>query len=446
MVEIQVVLDRFGLEHYQRPFYEAIEKQHYKRALCIWPRRSGKDIVAFNLAIRALLRNQMACYYIFPTYAHGKKILWDSLDNEGHRILDWYIPEQLISSKNSQEMKLRFKNGSLFQIIGSDSYNTSLIGTNPKFVVFSEYALQDPEAYHFVRPILNNNGGTAIFVSTPRGKNHLWELAQIAEHSPYWFYQRLTLDDTNHIPLIEVERERNEGMSDELIRQEYYCDFTLGIEGSFYGRILDKMQMRGQIGKVPWEPQFPVHTAWDLGMRDATTIVFFQVVGQTIRIIDYYENSKQPLEHYINVVKSKDYSYGHHIAPHDIKVTDYLVGVTRWEKARDLGIKFKIAENIPVIDGIEAVRSMLNKTWIDEENCKQLIKALENYHQEYDTKLRTYRPNPKHDWSSHAADAVRYMAISLSKLRDGLTKDDLDKMYKDSRGGGGFSSVFKDPY
>lgn len=373
-------------------------------------------------------------YYVFPTYSQAKKVIWDSITNDGNRILD-YIPDEVVASKNSQEMKIRFTNGSLLQLVGSDNYDT-LMGTNPQGVVFSEYALQDPRAYQYIRPILVANDGWALFISTPRGKNHLWELWNIASNSDDWFAYKLTVEDTGHIPLAEIERERREGIvSEDLIQQEYYCDFSLGVEGSYYNKYIDRMKLRGQISQVPWENGFKVHTAWDLGVRDSTTIIFFQVIGQTVRIIDCYENNKEGLEHYVKLLESKPYTYGKHIAPHDIKVKEFGTGITRLEKARQLGIIFVVASDVSIVDGIEAVRTTLGKVWIDEKLCSPLIKALENYRQEFDAKRKIYKSQPLHDWSSHFADCMRYLCVSLPKTRDGLSAEALEKRYQEARYG-----------
>lgn len=430
-VETQIKLNRFKPRPYQLPMMDAIENKGYKRVLAILPRRAGKDLTAFNLCIRQALKKVCVIYYIFPTYSQAKKVIWDSITNTGERILD-YIPEEVIESKNSQEMKIRFKNGSLLQLVGSDNYD-GLVGSNPQGIVFSEYALQDPRAYQYIRPILTANDGWAVFISTPRGKNHLWELYQIAQNSESWFCYKLTVEDTQHISLYEIEKEKAEGiMSDDLIQQEYYCSFTMGVEGSYYAKYLDRMRVKGQIGQVPWEAGFKVHTAWDLGVRDSTTIIFFQVIGQVVRIIDCYENSKHGLDHYIKIINEKPYQYGKHIAPHDIKVRELGSGMTRIEKAKQLGIIFTVAPDLSIEDGIESVRSALSKIWIDEKSCASFIKAIENYRQEFDVKRKVYKGHPLHDWSSHWADALRYLAISLPKTRDGLTAEELDKRYQEA--------------
>lgn len=430
-IETTIYLNKFKPRPYQLPIIKALEKDGYKRILAIMPRRAGKDVTAFNLCIRAALRKPCIIYYIFPTYSQAKKVIWDSITNDGQRILD-YIPPQVIASKNSQEMKIRFVNGSLLQLVGSDNFDT-LMGTNPSGVVFSEYALQDPRAYQYIRPILVANDGWALFLSTPRGKNHLWELYNIAQHSPDWFCYKLTVDDTQHISQHAIERERAEGLiSEDLIQQEYFTSFEMGVEGAYYAKYIDSLRVQSRIGQVPWEAGFPVSTSWDLGMRDATTIIFFQTIGQTIRLIDCYENSKQGLEHYASVLKEKPYQYHKHIAPHDIKVKELGTGITRLEKARQLGIKFTVADSVSITDGIEAVRSLFSRLWIDEQQCAPLIKALENYRQEFDVKKRIYKSHPLHDWSSHFCDSMRYLAISLPKTRDGLTPQELDKRYREA--------------
>jgi phage terminase large subunit len=440
-----VKLDLFKPRSYQLPIFDAIENKSYKRVLAILPRRAGKDVCGFNLMVRAALRTVGVYYYIFPTFAQAKRVIWDSITNEGKRFLD-YIPQELVKQEHSQEMKIRLINGSLIQLVGSDNYD-ALMGTNPRGVVFSEYALQDPRAYQYIRPILTANNGWALFLSTPRGKNHLYELYQIANHSPEWFSYKLTIDDTQHIPAIEIEREKAEGiMSEDLIQQEYYTSFSLGVEGSYYAKYLDRMRLKGQIGVVPWEPNFKVHTSWDLGIRDATSIIFFQVVGQVIRVIDCYENSKEGLEHYIKILQGHPYTYGKHIAPHDIAQREFSTGQTRLEKARQLGISFIVSDKHKVEDGIESVRSNFSKMWIDEKACAPLIKALGNYRQEYDVKKKIYQSHPLHDWSSHYADSARYLCMNWRKCADGTNPETLDKRYREAYYGEttNMPSVFRD--
>lgn len=444
-IEATIKLNKFKPRDYQLPLFDAIENKGYKRVLAVLPRRAGKDICAFNLLLRAALKKIAVYYYIFPTYAQAKKVIWSSITNDGIRFLD-YIPKELIKSLNSQEMKIVLTNDSIIQLVGSDNID-SLVGTNPLGIVFSEYALQDPRAYQFLRPISVANDGWMLFISTPRGKNHLYNLYQIAKQSKDWFCYLKTVEDTGHIPLHVIEKERAEGiMSDDLIQQEYFCSFDLGIEGAYYSKYIDKMRLEGRIGCVPHEPGFKVHTAWDLGMSDSTTIIFFQTIGQTVRVIDCYENNGKGLDHYVQVIKNKEYIYGKHIAPHDIKVRELGTGMSRFEKARSLGITFTIAPDLTIIDGIEAVRTTFNKLWIDDVKAAPLLKALENYRKEYDNKRDVYKDYPLHDWSSHFSDTMRYLAISLPKTRDGLSAEELEKRYNEVVLGrnSNMPSVFRD--
>lgn len=442
---MRIKLDKFIPRDYQLPICRALEQDNFKKLFIILPRRAGKDICAFNLTFRSALKKVGVYFYIFPTYSQARKVIWDSITNTGEKFLD-FIPKELISATNSTEMKITLTNGSLIQLVGSDNFD-SLVGTNPQGCVFSEYALQDPRAYQFIRPILTANQGWAMFITTPRGKNHAYELYQIASHSPDWFCYKLTVEDTQHISLADIEMERREGiLSDDMILQEYYCDFSLGVEGSYYAKYIDKMRLNGQITQVPWEPGFKVNTAWDIGVRDNTSIIFYQTIGMTVRIIDFYEKSKEGLEHYTKMLQSKPYQYGVHIAPHDIAVKEFGSGQTRIEKARQLGVQFTLSNNVSVYDGIESVRSAFAKIWIDERNCSQLIKALENYRQEFDAKKRIYKPAPLHDQWSHASDAMRYLCVSLAKTSDSMTADELERKYRESQGGGSqFGAPFTQP-
>jgi phage terminase large subunit len=436
--KVVVRLDKFQPRPYQIPMMDALLNKGYKRVIAILPRRAGKDVTAFNICIRMLLRRVQTIYYIFPTYSQGRKVLWDAITIDGMRVLD-FIPPELIESKREQQMQIRLKNGSVLQVIGSDNYDNSLIGTNPGGLVFSEYALSDPNAFKYAIPILRANDGWALFVSTPRGKNHMWDLWNIAKDYPdTWFAYKLTVDETKHVSPEEIQEDIKSGqMSEDMARQEYWCSFDMGAEGSYYIKYLDNLRLRSQIGQVPWDPSLKVHTAWDIGVDDDTAIIFFQVLGQSIRIIDCYNKNKEGLEHYIKVLNAKPYQYGRHIAPHDLRVMEWGGGITRIEKALQLGVRFEVADGkIGLEDGIEAVRSTLPRCFIDEKMCAPFIKSLENYRQEWDPRREKYKSQPLHDKNSHYADAMRYLCISLPKTQDSISAKDLDNRYLEAMYGG----------
>ncbi len=429
----KIYLNRWKPRPYQIAICDALENKGYKKILAIWPRRAGKDITALNLCVRQCLKRVGTIFYVLPTFGSARRIIWDALTNDGMRILD-FIPPEIIESRNEQQMRLRFINGSVLQLLGSDTYDTTLVGTNAMGIVFSEYALSDEKAYAYAKPILAANDGFVMFITTPRGKNHVWNLYNIALQNPNEFFvSKLTVADTGHIDMHEIQREVASGeISEDLVQQEYYTSFDLGIEGSYYSKYLDRMRVKGQIGDVPWESGHKVHSAWDLGVRDSTAIIFFQIIGQTIRIIDCYEGSKVGLEHYAKVLAQKEYQWGKHFGPHDIAVMELGSGITRIEKARQLGINFTVVPKVGIEDGIEAVRSALSKIWIDQKECKALLNALENYRQEFDIKRKVYSAKPLHNWASNYADAMRYLAVALPLCRDGTTPEELNRRYNDA--------------
>ena len=353
-----------------------------------------------------------------PTYSQAKKVIWDASTNDGFRILD-YIPDEVIAQKNQQEMKIRFYNGSLFQLIGSDNIN-SLMGTNPKIVVFSEYALQTTEAWDFIRPILKVNKGTAIFISTPRGRNHFFDLFNMGKTQPDWFVEKLTYKDTGVLTEEDIEKEIAEGMSEELAEQEYSCSFDRGIDGSIYAKLITKMRLEERVGEFKYDPYKVVHTSWDLGWSDKTAIIYFQLDCEKIKIIDYDEHSNKTLNWYQGLLQDKPYRYGTHLFPHDVAQVDGLsTGLTRQEILEDLNIQVTKVKRSFIVDGIEAVRAILSsRVYIDETKCLELLKSLENYFREYDDKKKIYKDKPCHNWASHGCDSLRYLAEGL-RLIDG---------------------------
>jgi len=450
-VETTIKLNKFSPRPYQLPICKAIASEggKYRKLLCVLPRRAGKDVLMWNLIIRAAIKEVGNYFYCLPTFSQARSVIWDSITNDGKRFLD-FIPPELIAKVRSDTMQIILINGSQIKLVGSDSYDTSIVGTNPKMIVFSEYALADENAYKLAAlPILRANNGIVCLISTPRGKNHMYELSEIAKNSPDWFTYFLTVEDTHHIDVEEIKREIASGeISEDMARQEYWCSWEMGQEGALYAKYIDKMRLRGQIGTVPWEPYHKVFTAWDLGIADPTVIIFFQVIGELVRIIDYYEASDRSMDHFARIVLEKPYVYATngHFPPHDIMARESARGLTKREMYKELGIKFTDPVQIDIEDGIELVRRTFSKMWIDEKNCKQLIKALENYRYAWDDKLKRYKGAPLHDNNSHASDAMRYLCAALPKCRSGSSPEELEQRYQEAMYGNNsrMPSVFRD--
>ena len=399
---------------YQIPLLKAFD-QGFKRLIQIWHRRSGKDKLDINLVAREMQQNVGIYYYFYPTYTQGKKALWEGIGKDGFRYINHFPKELLDGKPNDTEMKIRYKNGSLFQVIGTDDIDR-IVGTNPRGCVFSEYSLQNPKAWEYIRPILRENGGWAIFNYTPRGKNHGYDMHEMAIKNPLWFVQKLTVDDTNILTPKDIQEEREAGMTEDMIQQEFYCSFTAAIMGSYYWKEYDEAERAGRFGNVPYDPELPVYTVWDLGVADAMSIGFYQLMGLEVRKIDYLEKTGEGLPYFIKKLQEKGYVYGKHFAPHDIKARELTSGKSRLEVAKSLGIEFEIVPDIGVQDGIDAGRALFKKLWVDKERCADWLRLIPQYTKEYDEDNKVFKNRPLHDWTSHGADEYRYAAVVIGKM------------------------------
>ena len=413
---------------YQLPILEALDTGGYKRAVAVWHRRSGKDKTFLNYLFKSMYERVGAYYYFFPTYRQGRKVIWLGMDRLGMRFVD-HFPKELRKRVNDAEMIIEAKNGSLFQVIGTDNID-AVVGANPVGCVFSEWALQDPSAWDFIRPILAENNGWAIFNFTPRGKNHGWTLLETAREYPeFWYSEVLTVKDTKAVDPATLAQERREIIrkdgNDAFYQQEYMCSFEVPIQGAYYGAQMMLADEEKRITGVPYDQSALVHTAWDLGIDDSTSIWFFQIAGQELHFIDYYESSGEGLTHYISYMKDKPYIYGKHYAPHDIKVRELGSGKSRLETARGLGVSFEVGKMLPIEDGIDAVRTVLNRCWFDKSKCAKGISALISYHKEWDEDNQVFKKKPEHDWSSHGADAFRTFATGYRQIIMKVSEEDI---------------------
>lgn len=422
----EVVLpNNWNPRQYQLPAWRALESG-IRRALLVWHRRAGKDDVCLHWAACQAMQRVGTYWHMLPEYAQARKSVWDAVNpHTGKRRIDEAFPDAICSTKRANDMFIRFKNGSTWQLVGSDSYN-SLVGSPPLGVTASEWALADPTAWAYLRPILRENGGWAVFITTPRGKNHVHRQFIGAEADEHWFTQRLTVHETGVMTAAELEQERLEYQreygvedGDALFAQEYMCDWEAAIVGSYFGKLMREAEAGGRICSVPYEPQALVHTAWDLGLSDHTAIWCFQVVGREIHIIDFIQNSGQPLAWYAGELQKRPYAYGQHILPHDAQVRELQTNRSRTQTLQELlgpqvrALPGSGAERVLVSDGINAVRTILPRCWFDAKRCAPGIDALKAYRREWDEKRKVFHDRPVHDWASHPADAFRYLALGI---------------------------------
>ena len=420
---------------YQLPAWRALEAG-IKRALLVWHRRAGKDDVCLHWAATQVVQRVGNYWHMLPEYAQARKSVWEAVNpHTGKRRIDEAFPDAMCETKRTQDMFIRFKNGSTWQLVGSDSFN-SLVGSPPIGVTASEWALADPSAWAYLRPILRENGGWAVFITTPRGKNHVHRMYEGAKDDPDWFCQRLSTTDTGAMneaemlkERIEYQREYGPEDGDALFAQEYLCDWDAAIVGSYYGKMMRDADAEGRVCSVPYDPNALVHTAWDLGLSDNTVIWMFQIVGFEIHVIDYIENSGQPLAWYAGELNKKPYAFGEDILPHDAEARELQTNRSRTDTLRGLNRKVRVlkasgAERILVADGINAVRTILPRCYFDSAKCGKGVDALKAYRREYDEQRKTFHDRPVHDWASHAADAFRYLALGIDSVPNGRNADD----------------------
>ena len=384
-------------------------------------RRFGKTVFAVNHMIKHVLtcplpRPRVAL--VAPTFTQAKRISWDYV-----KYYAGVIPGVTF---NETELRADFPNNGRIMLLSGENPD-ALRGIYLDLCVFDEYGMQNPRVWgEVVRPALSDREGSAIFLGTPAGHNHFFDILQQAkeqdeEGSDQWYWKIAKASETKVVKDAELEAAQVQ-MTPEQYEQEYECSFTAAIIGAYYGKLLSDLDDEGKITRVPYDPALPVHTAWDLGINDSTAIWFAQVYrGGAVNVIDYYENSGVGLDHYAEVLRQKDYHWGDHLAPHDIEVRELGSGKSRLETAFSLGIRFKVIPKMKIADGINAARMLIPKCYFDREKCNEGLEMLRQYRQEWDDRKRMFRDQPRHDFTSHSADAFRYLALGLEN-RTKMTK------------------------
>ena len=370
-------------------------------------RRAGKTVACVNELIKGALscqRDKPRFAYIAPLFKQAKDVAWEYLKE-----YTAVIPGREV---NETELRVDLPNGSRVRLYGADNPD-SLRGIYLDGVILDEYADMRPSIWtEVLRPALSDRLGWATFIGTPKGHNDFWQKWQDSENNPDWLRLMLKASDTGIINPAELAAARRD-MSPDEFDQEFECSFTAAVRGAYYAKDLEQADKEERIRPIPIE-KVETNTAWDLGIDDSTAIWFYQVVNKEVRLIDYYEASGVGLEHYAKVLRDKPYIYGKHYLPHDAEVKELGTGRSRVETLDGFGIRAEIVKMQRVEDGINAVRQLLPRCWFHSVNCKQGIEALRLYRKEWNDKTQTFRQNPLHDWTSHSADAFRYLALSVS--------------------------------
>ncbi len=386
----------------QRKIHDAVESHRF--VVVVAHRWMGKTVAALNQLIHSALqcdKPDPRFAYIAPTYGQAKRVAWDYLVN---------FTRPLDAAHNISELKVDFY-GRRIQLYGSDNPD-SLRGQYFDGVILDEIGDQNPKIWNeIVRPALADRLGWALFLGTPKGANHFKDFRDRAEKEPGWSLLEFKASETGILPQAELEAAKKE-MGDDKYSQEFECSFDSPVEGSYYAALLGKLAPE-RFTEFPKDDLCKTYTAWDLGVGDSTAIWVCQVAGQERRLIDFYENHGVGLDSYVKWIRDSGYTQAEHILPHDVEVRELGSGKSRKEALQDLGLSITVCPRVSVDDGIQAVRRLLPNCYFHPKT-KQGLDALRNYRREYDERRNVFYDKPLHDWSSHAADAFRYLAVGLN--------------------------------
>ena len=391
-----------------RAQFEGFRNRSNRWTVIIAHRRAGKTVACVrDLLTRALAtkKENARFAYLAPYYSQAKQTAWDYLK---------FYARDVATKVSESELQVELFNGARIRLYGADNPD-ALRGIFLDGCVLDEFADMRPTVWgEIIRPLLADRKGWATFIGTPKGKNHFHDIREQARQSPDWLYIELRASETQTLDAEELADARRT-MTDAQYRQEFECAFDVPALGAIYASEYQAARDERRIGNVPYDPLLPVSTHWDLGIGDATAIWFAQRLGSEIRVIDYYENRSQPLNHYAAVLKSKPYTYADDWLPHDAQARELTSGKSAQEVLTSLGRKVRITPKLSLEDGINASRMAFPRCWFDETRTARGLECLQNYRREMNDKLGELRATPVHDWASHGADAFRYLAVAIDK-------------------------------
>ena len=412
------------LKYRPRSVFEDFHDRQQRWAVIVAHRRCGKTVACINdLIVKALLENkQHAQYaYIAPFYSQAKSVAWRYLER---------FSEPVMVKANQSELWVELINGARIRLFGADNPD-ALRGNFLDGVVLDEMADMKPSVWgEIIRPLLADRLGWATFIGTPKGHNAFYDIYNEATKKPNWYVKVLRADQTMLLPQSELD-DAKASMSENQYEQEFLCSFEAAIMGAYYGQEMRRITDLDRITIIEYDNMFPCHTVWDLGFNDSTAIIWFQTVYGEIRILDHHSSNGQPISFYTGLLAQKEeeygYKYGTHWLPHDARAKTLASGGKSIieQIATKIDIKhLKIVPNLSIQDGIQATRLALTRTWFDNK-CVELIECLRQYQREWDDDKKVFRDRPKHDWTSHSSDAMRYCSI--------VWKDEDSPILKDSR-------------
>jgi phage terminase large subunit len=409
MTEQQIVIP-----YSPRGAFRAFHRRTKRWACLVAHRRAGKTVACINDLIRRAFTDAKPngrYAYIAPYHSQAKSIAWDYL-------LRFSAPVGV--TQNASELWVELINGARIRLFGADNPD-ALRGLYLDGVILDEYADMRPRVWgEIIRPLLADRQGWAVFIGTPKGHNAFYDIWKTAQSSESWFAASIRASTSGLLPQDELDDARR-GMTQDQYDQEFECSFEAAILGAYYGRELRELEESGRIDAVGYDPALPVYTAWDLGYHDDTAIWFYQVTQSEIHVIDFFSASGLSVPEYAAAVTDTGYRYARHWLPHDARAKTLASGgksiIEQLIPLLGGAGKMAIVPSLSVQDGIQAARVMLPRVWFDREKCYEAVELLKQYQREWDEDKKTFRDKPRHDFTSHAADAFRMLALSWRETK-----------------------------
>lgn len=436
----------FHLDYNVRPYFQGMHDRKQRFGVVVAHRRAGKTVACiYEAVIRALYtpKKNARYAYIAPFFRQAKDVAWVYLKQ---------ATSGIAQEVRESELRIILPNGAWITLYGADNPD-ALRGIYLDGVIVDEIADCRPSLWgEVLLPTLADRRGWAVFIGTVKGKNHFYDMWENAKNDPSWFSLLLKPEDT-HVLSNEDLQELQKQMDEPQYAQEFLCDFTAAVKGTFYADQIQQLEAEGKITPRPlYDPDLPVQCAADLGYTDSTAFWFWQEAPDGIRIIDYYQAQGEPLNHYIDMLESKPYNYERVWLPHDARAKTLQTGRSTVEQILETGLPCSITPNLKVLDGINAVRKILPDCHFDLATTHEGVEALRAYKREFNELTKSFRDKPLHNWASDGSDAFRYLAIVCQRGRveekpqkkpDFTRKLTLDKLHEEREHGHSKLSVIK---
>ena len=417
---------------HQMPIWADMEAK-VRNILLVAHRRFGKDEIGLQDCATRAAETPANYFYCLPEQEHARRSMWTAINKHtGKRRMDEVFPQGFrIGNLKEQEMAINVESiggQSRIQFLGSDNYD-AIVGGSPYGVYLSEWAIADPQALAMLRPIVEENGGYIRFLTTPRGKNHVYRQLMAQKGKPDWAVHYLTAADTDVFSPEQLEALRLEAIAlygpdigNALFQQEYMCTFETVVPGSYYSDLLLKLRKNGHFFvSLPVLIGEPVYASFDIGWSDATAIWYSQVLANgMINLLGYEEVRKASIPDIIKIMKERTWNYGAVLLPHDGAHHEVTSGETCETILTKNGFTCYIMPQTDEISQIASVRQLLLRCNFNEVECERGITCLKSYHNKYKTETDSWSPKPVHDWSSHGAKSFATLAYFADSLRRGV--------------------------